>query len=71
MLVSDPDSTNLSVAVEMTIMNKVFIFANFSYIQELYVCYKNSKSTVYYTCLNMDIYAKKVSMNVLNSIQIF
>lgn len=55
MLVSDPDSTNLSVAVEMTIMNKVFIFANFSNIQELYiVCYKNSKSSVYCTCLNMD-----------------
>lgn len=54
MLISDPDSTNLSVAVEMTIMNKVFIFANFSNIQELYVCYKNSKSSVYCTCLNMD-----------------
>lgn len=54
MFVSDFDFINFFVAVEMIIMNKVFIFVNFSYIQELYVCYKNLKSFVYCICLNMD-----------------
>lgn len=43
MLVNDPDSINLSVAVEMTKMNMVFIFANLENYNNRSCTKKNSR----------------------------
>lgn len=70
MLVSDPDSTNLSVAVEMTIMNMVFIFANFSNIHAVAIkSFAIKIQRVQYITLAWIWIAKKLSVNVLNSIK--
>lgn len=53
MLVNDPDSINLSVAVEMTIMNMVFIFANLENYNKEVALRKTHE--VFITCLNLDI----------------